>query len=357
MPPPPRHKLLADIHDLIRLELENAQFNGSTGALVEVLKSGQSDLRRHGHRATAQSMLRTEGFPHAWAPEEQLLTLADLQATTNSILQDLRGVMLAPPALHNGYLLCDVAAAAIQCAGVANDESGELAVTRSRRSVDFSVAMRGGTCKLKFSMATTPSNEWTRWDTREGGDSLLFGVARMLYGLRPVRPCMMKVRGDLFPRMFALPGGSRPDEDYLREILREYTKVSQLRLDYGNIDYVRRHNFLLAMRDASVMPNVKHLVIKCVDDWPILEFVESRKRHIRERDREVDDVLTAVWETMHTRADGGGVLDVLELEGRCCIPEDHARGLQTLVGRVMVTARCIRSDSASDCDICSWTLA
>ncbi|VDB90184.1 unnamed protein product [Peniophora sp. CBMAI 1063] len=353
MPPPPRHDVLAAVHDDLRDSLHDAQVNATPPAsLSQALRTALSTLQRDGHKALARSVLETPGFPHAWATDDEPFTAGELQAAAVSILLGLEQAMEAPPAVHNGHLLRDVASAALRAAEAVHEEHAVLSLVRSRDSIDFEATTRDGACTLRFSMATTRTNEWARWDVREKGDSMLYGVARMLHGLQTIRPRALNVRGDPFPCMFGEVFGSTPDRHALHDALREYGEVTQLRLEYGYREYVRRYDFLLALHDATVLPSLEHLIVRCVEEWPLPEFELSRKQYFNERDKEVDETLDALWEMLSSRANAGGGIKKLELVGRCCIAEAHASRLKSACNSLVISTDCLRRAEPYECTVC-----
>ncbi|VDC00360.1 unnamed protein product [Peniophora sp. CBMAI 1063] len=343
MPPQPVHQVLVTSRGALHAELQSID-NALSGRddLAQLLISTRNNLRAAGQDGVAQIMTRTPNFPQAWTPAEWP-NVAELRAMTRDFLDSLAVAIESPPAPHNGHLLREVVQAAMLAAALSADDAAVMKIKSNRDAAEFLVSYRDGACTMTFAMVGSRTNQWaTSWETR--GDSMLYGVARMLFGLSVAQTRELHVVGEPFASLWP-PNG--PDVDALLQSLREYAMVHTLCVDYA-YSYMTANpcQFLRVIRDATVLPSLRSAVVRCAPKW-------SDRTRIPQVDARVAAVMTALKEVLESRMAEGGPLMALELEGACCIPAADVKTLKGLVNSVILSTVCIRAENRQLCSVCN----
>ncbi|VDB98826.1 unnamed protein product [Peniophora sp. CBMAI 1063] len=343
MPPPPVHNVLVSSREALHAELQSLDNALSTrDDLAHLLINTRNNLRAAGHDGVAQVMTRTPNFPQAWTPAEWP-NVAELRAMTRDSLDGLAAAIEAPAARHNGYLLREVVRAAMLATALSADDVAVMKLKSNRDAAEFVLSYRDGARTMTFAMAGSRASQWgTSWETM--GDSILYALARMLFGLSVAQTAELHVVGEPFAHLWP-PNG--PDVDALLESLREYAMVHTLRVDYG-YTYMSANScqFLRVIRDATVLPSLRSVVVRCAPKW----LDRGRTSQV---DARVTAIMGALKEVLESRMARAGPLMTLELEGACCIPAVDVKTLKGWVTSVILSTVCIRAEDGQWCPVCS----
>ncbi|VDB85036.1 unnamed protein product [Peniophora sp. CBMAI 1063] len=354
MPPAPSHAMLVEL----RGTLEAALHLDVGNDIVDVLEGAHSALRRAGYRPLSDGLGKVLPSP-GWG-ERPPTSLPDMLFLLRTTIDNVAEAIEAGPMPDNSVLLSAVARAATIAFGITEYDAAHphaagvtMCIWKSTSSVHFEITARGGSCKMQFSMSASVGQEWDAWLPGGRIDSLTFGVARMLSGLRAVCTRTVKIVDDPFAPLPAEYG----DADFvmLRDVLSEYGSVEVLYLDYAHFSRTPPFTLLRAMYSASVFPTLRHLTVKCAPDFegPIGYYVESQ--YVADEAGSPCQVLASLFDMLRARMEAGGErLESLCFEGGFCLAEDYGVLCDRFAEDVQWKMECCRPGGGKHCPICSW---
>lgn len=350
MPPAPDHDALRAVRDDVSMQLAAAQQNGfiDVGDLSGSLSDARTTLLEAGYGSIAHRLATKVGFPNLWNGQAGPSAM-DMAATATELVDELQLAFHSDPQPHGGVLLHAVTEAALRAFAVEGNGIGTLNISCGMQELVFEALVGRSGCRLLFLMASTPTNEWGRWYTRSTGDSVISGAARMLHGLRPLRPRRLNVQGG--------PYGAHTlasEAQTLGEVLQHYAQVEDTHLDCSDSGW-QGFPLLSSLSDITVLPGLKKLVLRCASEksagW---EDRERLQYHINRVDERTGTILAVALRSLAARFERGGELVILELEGGCCLEEGVGRQLQGMAHTLTVSTVCIRPGGRAHCNICGW---
>ncbi|KZV64962.1 hypothetical protein PENSPDRAFT_668693 [Peniophora sp. CONT] len=339
MPPAPERHVLVDGRNSVNAALVASDANSTrpvANAVRDALLDAQRTLRGGGHYGISRRMGSITGFPEPWSDTEY--SWVDVRETARRTLEVLDEELEKPDAVHNGFLLRRVTAAALCAVGVTDvvKDDVEVKFCLGRNSVRFTALVRKGECRLQFVMAHSRTNEWptSHWNSTDQIDSTTYGVARMLFGLSVLRPVSMHVAGDPLGHLPARFGCS--DQEMLRNVLRTYDRVKSLHLDLVGSPRGKSYQFLALRR----------IVVECA-----LTGEVPASQYVGPRDDEPSHIVRSVVNTLGVRGEAGDAIEILELVGGFCLAEEDAKKADAVVETLKLQGvKCPRPGGSRSCE-------
>lgn len=221
-------------------------------------------------------------------------------------LEETRG---PPP--HADILLEGVVTAALAVVGLSLPHSGsdDMLLYEDDIGVQCHARARGQTCHIRLTML--PAGDKFRTGLHlQPSDSPAFCFARFLFGLGPLRPRRMRIKGDI---LRILPDQYGEDElNEIREALQRYVSVEELSVDFS--PHIAQNPTLTLLCDFAVFPSLKKLTI-----------------HVRQYYSCCRSVWVALEEMVISRERGGRRLHHFVVEGRVRAKEPYTKRVRSAV--------------------------
>ncbi|KZV64974.1 hypothetical protein PENSPDRAFT_690298 [Peniophora sp. CONT] len=354
MPPSPSYVDLAWLNKrLIRAIKLNPPH--APGHLTSILREVRDTLRDDGHLELARKLRDIPSHPHTWVegpPPE--MALAELIALARSLSSAIDDTIIRGPPPHSGHLLSEVVDAALIAVGVGDPVSAksQLSIWEVGSLVHYLLTTRKGECQLTFTMEKNGIGEWLDDHRRTILDNTIFGAARMLFGLTVAQPRSLVVRGDPFEGI--VPPAGSPDVRMMSDMLRLYSSVNSLRLEYEDLNLTFGCTLLSAMEDPLALPNLARIVVKCAPDRdrPLGHYEDGR--YVGPDNDSPGTVLNAVLDMLMYRGKAGASPLVLEIHGGFCLSQPDGDRASALARQLEVFALCVRPGGHHSCEVCSW---
>lgn len=301
--------------DDLRVRLNEAQSS--------LLDAGYEDLAELLDNVVAPGLVDDWGEDADAGPD-----LTTLRGSAEEVVSGIQTRVHVPKQPHAGVLLRTVVGAALAIPDVPVSGECHLALHDDGHAIHMHAQVMKHAYDMRYTMPYVPAHGYgSNNHYSRPGDSPAFGAARMLFGLLPLRPCLLTLKGD--PVAPHTLDNSDADMRMLRNVLRQYDSVEVLNFDFTSPSRMGT-KFLRLLDDVSVLPQLRSLTVKVPDHhdlfepfWGILEEV------LTERDAALE----------------------VSIIGSFCVGEAYAMRLESAVNSLILKTRCA---GPSDCTVCSW---
>ncbi|VDC07005.1 unnamed protein product [Peniophora sp. CBMAI 1063] len=333
-------ELLPSIADNILVALQT--LGGDPEGTRASLADAQSDLDNAGY-GDISARMDDAVIPPLEHPAggDEFPNMVALRACALRTLHDINIAKDTPKAPHAGFLLERVVKSALRLARL--PATGiDISIENDGRSLDLRAHARDNTYRMRFSMHFVPSTFLAPGTLRHrytrAGDSVTYGLARMLFGFAAFNPVHVHVKGDPIFQHTLVDGGA--DVRELRRVLLRFDSVQNLHMDFSKQRAASK--FLSLLGDGNLFPRLQHLL------------VTAPSYH---------DQFETIWTTLEDviadRDAAGHRLPLLVIKGRLCVAEAYAGRLENAVGCLRLHTRCGRTDSMAavmleECQVCRW---
>lgn len=342
MDAPPDHAVLRPVKESVQSWL--VVHGEDMEELLARLRQTHSDLRRAHHDDLA-NMLRPLIFEALVAP-----SLQDVRHLAQNLVSRLSDAEHAPPADHGGVLLAQIAQEMMTVASTGQtplENCQELKVSKcfgGDNCVEFEATLPGQECVMRFILDATVVSGWGLSDA---GGSLTHRVARMLFGLQPLRPRKLHFVGEPLRNQPNALGEA--DVEMLLEVLATYDTVAEIRLDFAR-DWLLPRTLCIAVADHETLPELERITVVCEPSYK-----NSYGLHDSDNREMSLDLWLLILDIVQQRSESGRPIATLSLEGDFCIREVHAGAAEDWVGDVdLEGVKCKNSGGSSKCRICRW---